>query len=294
MKSDQLSQTAAFVAIKFYGLTQLSQFRSLFDDRVVTFYERLVGALPSPLGYYHYWLRRAWVRRLYLWSEELLLPGDLLHVVGRKWYLHKMTQQFIDDGYEQLIVLGAGFDHLGYYFTQEGVECLELDATHMAKIKQQLLDQNYSSQPMPHITGLLLPDDNLGHALGECRQINPHKKTVVVAEGFFDYLTPQTTKRTLKDISDFFSHDTALLSTHFALNELSLFYRTVFKSSVQLVNEPLQLHASMTDFENLLAAHNFSICQQHDSQQIRTNMQRQANTKLAMLDGFYLIEAHKN
>ncbi|MDZ7681064.1 MAG: class I SAM-dependent methyltransferase [Fodinibius sp.] len=198
MKSDQLSQTAAFVAIKFYGLSRMPPFQTLFDERVINFYDRLVSTLPAPLGYYHYWLRRSWVRRLYIWSEELLLPGDLLHIVGRKWHLQQMTQQLVDKGYEQLIVLGAGFDHLAHHYAQHGIQCVEFDVPHMASVKRRFLEEAYPRKTRPSITGLLLPDDNLGDALRDNNGIHPHKKTAVVAEGFFDYLQPDTTQQVLQ------------------------------------------------------------------------------------------------
>ena len=290
MKPDQLSQTAAFVAIKFYGLSRIPRFQSLFDASVIDFYDRLVRSLPAPFCYYHYWLRLGWVRRLYMWSEELLLPGDLLHVVGRKWHLQQMTQQLVDEGYEQLVVLGGGFDHLGYYYSQQGLQCTEIDAPHMARLKQRFLTEEYPSASKPHITGQLLPHDNLAQLLQNSSSIHPQKKTMVVAEGFFDYLKPATVDQILQHIDDYFSHRPALLSTHFALDELPWFYRTVFKNSVRLVNEQLELHASMPQFERMLAKHGWDITQRLDSQQIRNTMQRRSGTNLPMLGGFYLLD----
>lgn len=84
MKANQLSKTAAFVAIKFYGLTRIEKFRSLFDDSVVNFYDRIVQTLPGPLSYYHSWLKYSGIRKLFIGAEELLLPGDLLHIIARK------------------------------------------------------------------------------------------------------------------------------------------------------------------------------------------------------------------
>lgn len=291
MKADQLSQTAAFVAIKFYGLSRIEQFRTLFDDSVVTFYEKLIRSLPAPLRYYHYWLDFDWVRRLYIWSEELLLPGDLLHIVARKWYIQRMTGRLIEEGYEQLIVLGAGFDHLAFHFAQKGLVCYEFDAPRMAALKRHFLTEYYPGQPHPSIIISHLPDDSIGADFQNHPHIDPSKKTIVVAEGFFDYLTPDTVEQCLREIRQYFRHNPALISTHFALNELPAFYRWVFKGSVNLVNERLQFDSSIEGYQQLLSESGFKIGQLHDTHEISTEIKKMTHTTLPVLDGFYVLTA---
>jgi len=293
MKADQISQTAAFVAIKFYGLSRIERFQPLFDDSVVTFYEKLIRSLPAPLRYYHYWLDFDWIRRLYIWSEELLLPGDLLHIVARKWYIQRMATQLVDEGYDQLIVLGAGFDHLSYHFTQHGIDCFEFDAPKMAALKRHFLSNCYPGQPHPDIITSHLPADDLKSEFSDHPRIDPSRKTIIVAEGFFDYLAPETVSRCLQQIRQYFSHNPALISTHFALNELPSFYRWVFKSSVKLVNEQLQFDRSIDSYKHLLSEAEFEISQLHDAQEISTEIQKVTHTNLSVLDGFYVLLAHQ-
>ena len=291
MKPDQLSQTAAFVAIKFYGLSRIEEFQSLFDESIVSFYDQLSRSLPPPLRYYHYWLKFRWVRRLYIWSEELLLPGDLLHIVARKWYIQRLATQLVEDGYEQLIVLGAGFDHLAFYFSQQDLPCYEFDAPHMASIKQQFFEDSYPGKKHPDIISAHLPEDSLETEFRRHPEIDPDKKTIVIAEGFFDYLKPETVERSLNQIKHHFTHNPVLISTHFALNELSAFYRWVFKSSVNLVNEQLQFGSSVEEFRRLLSNAEFEVRQLYDAQEISAEMKERTGTNLPVLAGFYVLLA---
>lgn len=291
MKTDQLSQTAAFVAIKFYGMTRDDTYGSLFDDAVIEFYDRLVASLPKPFCYYHYWLTFGWVRKFYIWSEELLLPGDLLHVIARKWYIQRLTRELLDQGYSQIIVLGAGFDHLTYYYAQQGVACFEFDAPRMANLKRQFLIDHFPNKIQPEIITSYLPTDKPGKQFSKHPEIDPQKKTVVVAEGFFDYLEPDTVDQTIQSVRNYFSHNPALISTHFALEELPAFHQKVFKRSVQLVGEELRFRTPMTGFKQMLEEQGFSICQLHDSQEISTELHKHANTSLPVLKGFYVLKA---
>ncbi|MGD8426721.1 MAG: class I SAM-dependent methyltransferase [Balneolaceae bacterium] len=290
MKSNQLSQTAAFVAIKFYGLTQIHSYRSIFDHSVIVFYEKLIKSLPLPFRFYHFWLRFHWVRAFYVWAEEKLLPGDLLHVVGRKLYIQRLTEELLSKGYEQLIVLGAGFDHLAFYYSRQGVPCFEFDAPYMSELKRQFLKEQYPLETHPTIIEAHIPNDHLERLLQ--KHIDPHKKTIIVAEGFFDYLDSETVTKLLIQLRNFFSHNPALITTHFALNELSFFYRKVFQSSVTMVGEKLQFHTSMNDFKKLLEKQGFRISQLFDSKDIRADIAKKLSTSLPILKGFYIFMAN--
>lgn len=291
MKPDQLSKTAAFIAIKFYGLTRMTTFRSIFDNSVPEFYNQLVQKLPPPLRYYHFWLKLDWIRRLFIWSEELLLPGDLLHIVARKWYIQKMTRDLVEKGCQQIIVLGAGFDHLAHNFSQQGISCIECDAPYMAEQKRQFFREAYPGTKHPSIIEAYLPEDQLDAIFRSSQHIDPDKKTVIVAEGFFDYLNKPTVKRTLLNLSTYFTHNPNLISTHFALEELSPFHQRVYKSSVQMVGENLQLRTPMSDFKTLLSDNSFKIEQMHESQDIREKMHVLTGASLQMLKGFYIFSA---
>jgi len=290
MKADQLSKTAAFIAIKFYGLTTEKKYQQLFDTSVIEFYDQLVESLPAPLCYYHYWLQHNWVRQLYIWSEELLLPGDLLHIIARKWYIQHLVDQWMAEGYDQIVVLGAGFDHLSYYYSQQGLNCIEIDTPYMVQLKRQFLKNEYPNSIHPQIIPSHLPKNSLDKTFKETSDIDSSKKTLIIAEGFFDYLSKDTVATSCNAIKNYFPNP-VLISTHFALNELSIFHRWIFKNSVALVNEKLQFNTSMADFDKLLSENGFNIIELHNSQQIAKKMQQLTGSTLPMLKGFYIFQS---
>lgn len=294
MQANKLSKTAAFVAIKFYGLTRDDQFRSLFDPSVIEFYDKLVQSLPSPLSYYHYWLQYPWVRTCYIWGEELLLPGDLLHIIARKWYIQQITQQLVDDGYKQIIILGAGFDHLGYYFSQQGLSCIEIETSHMAYFKRQFLQEQYSGQNHPSIVSHRTSTNRPLPKIADQSNIDSQLKTAVISEGFFDYLTADIVTQILDYICSNFSHNTTLVSTHFALDELPFFHRKIFRISVEAVGEKLRLTSSINTFKRMLREQGYSISQFYDAQSIRATLLDRINTEFSILRGFYILSAKVN
>lgn len=291
MNTDKLSKTAAYIAIKFYGLSRMGSFQQIFDDRVVKFYEQLVQELPAPLCYYHDWLKNKWVRAFFIRMEELLLPGDLLHIIARKWYMQKIAEPFIQKGFEQVVVLGAGYDHLPLHFAKEKINSIELDLPQMARQKKIFYRKHYPEWEHPKIIKAFLSEKQLLTILQDHPEIHSGKRTLVIAEGLFDYMKKQQVEQLLDSIQEYFRRDPVLISTHFALDELSLFYRLVYKCSVKFVGEELQFGTSMDDFKTLLADSGFGIRALYDSGDMRQKMSSLTGTSLPMLRGFYLFTA---
>lgn len=290
MKADQLSQSAAFIAIKFYGLTQYPHFRSLFDEEIVQFYDSTVRNLPLPLRFYHYWLQFDWVRTLYTASEELLLPGDLMHILARKWYISRMLDDLLEQGCDQILVLGGGFDHVSYHYRQRGIPTFELDSPRMAHLKERLLKEAYPNQPHPTIIPAQLPEYSLSDILQNNPTIESQRKTVIISEGFFDYLSPKEVSSILSTLRNYFT-EPILLSTHFALDELSPLYRMIFRTSLNLVGEQLQFNASIDAFKARLFDHNFAVDLCYGTEEINKQLVSTMDTRLDILKGFYILSA---
>lgn len=291
MKADQLSKTAAFVAIKFYGLTREDHFRSLFEPSIINFYDKIVQSLPAPLSYYHYWLQFEWIRKSYIWAEELLLPGDLLHIIARKRYIQNIIEKLVEQEFEQIIVLGAGFDHLGYHYSKKGLCCYEIDTPQMAALKQQFLQKSYPGRSHPEIIHFHFSEDKQISEIINHSNINESRKTIVVAEGFFDYLTPNKVGQIVNQLRTRFSNNLKLISTHFALDELPKLHRRIFESSVRMVGEPLRLEASIEDYKQILNDNGYGISQLHDIRTISEDIKPKINTSLPLLKGFYILSA---
>jgi methyltransferase (TIGR00027 family) len=136
-------------------------------------------------------LRLSMVRRIFTAMEARVLPGIQWHYVLRKQRLQQWAMQAHAQGYEQLLILGAGFDGLGLSFARRArASVVEVD--HPATQAQKRL-------AMEHV-GTLAPTLHL-HAIdlatGQLRDVLCHSElhqdvpTLVVAEGLLMYLPQQ-------------------------------------------------------------------------------------------------------
>lgn len=294
MKSDQISQTAAFIAIKFYGLTRQEPFRSLFEEEVVEFYDRLVHSLPSPLNSYHSLLSYPWIRALFTVSEELLLPGDLMHVILRKYYIQRQAAQLLDGPCEQLLVLGAGFDHLAAYHAARDIPSMELDTPRMAGLKQQFAERWGYDHPLLSFCEINFSNDSVAGRLHYSGSLSADRPTMVIAEGLFDYLPNDRADELLRELRSVFTGSLRMISTVFALEELSAFRRWVFTTGVRMVGESIELDYSLKDYRQWLASHGFSVDTVINGQTMRSELLAPHHITRPILPGFYILSARSD
>lgn len=56
------------------------------------------------------------LRKMVLWRGEQTNPGAIGCIISRTRYIDDYLQKCIDDGIEQLVILGAGYDSRPYRF----------------------------------------------------------------------------------------------------------------------------------------------------------------------------------
>ncbi len=284
----KISYTAAYIVVKFYGLTKDHKIASKFNPFVLDFYKKMVGFLPSHLSWYQNSLNSSFLRKLFIWSEELLLPGDLMHIICRKYYMTKFVDQALDNGIEQVVSMGAGFDHLTAYSASKGINSFELDLDWMIESKQVFLEENGYSNELLNI----IPIDFLKHRLTDVLKnqeaFNSEKKTLFIGEGFFDYLPVKTMTEILEDIKSL-NPNNQLLTTFFSLDELNWFHRFSFTSGVSLVCESLRLPLNRLEFIELLNEYGFSVNKEISHNEMKSDIVELMGMKLPVLKGFYVL-----
>lgn len=295
MKSDQISQTAAFIAIKFYGLTRMQPYRSWFDDEIIAFYDHLVDFLPAPLHWYHTALQKKWLREFFIFSEEMLLPGDLMHIICRKYFISQQIDKLIEKGYDQMLVLGAGFDHQATVHASNGISSFEVDTPKMISLKKKFVDSAEWNSPSLYLHAIPEPAEAAPLPLMDLPELQPDRKTIIVAEGFFDYLDQTHTSLILEGLANYFTKETTLISTIFALDELSSIRKAVFLGGVTIVGEKIKLGCSRKEFETLVKASGFSNQLLNiNGAKMRSHLLKPNEISLPILEGFHLTLNQKN
>lgn len=291
MKREGISQTAAYIAIKFCGLCRHDATATLFPDEIKAHYTSVLNYLPGYLSWYEKALGKAAWRNFFIGMEELLLPGDLMHIIGRKYFLHHAIQQMSED-IEQILILGAGFDHTGSYWANKGIPCFETDNPSMMVHKQNIL----RSTNMPEdliLCGIDHRRTSLTEELSNHAAFDPGKNTLVLAEGFFDYLHISDVHKLLDELGQLLPRH-QLLSTFFSLDELNSFHRFSFTSGVAMVGEAIRLPLSISGFEELLVGKNYHSEQKLSYNEMQRFLRERTSLKLPVLRGFYILQASKN
>lgn len=291
--TSSLSLTASFIAVKFYGLTLNPKIAAFFDPFVPKFYEDVVTYLPKKLSWNHSALHSKVWRKFFVWWEELLLPGDLMHIISRKYYATKALQEAIDSGFEQVVILGAGFDHNGAFFASKGISVFEIDTPKMIDHKRNLLQKYGYEYKDFHLCPIDPNNQNIKELLEENSSFNFELKTVFLAEGFFDYLSLESVKSVLNSITNFDS-EIKLISTFFDLAELKPFHRLMFKSGVTMVGETLKLPLRKKEFLNLLDEFGMVTESVIGYKEIEKDLIPKMGINLPVLSGFYIIESDFN
>lgn len=126
-------------------------------------------------------------------------PGVMEFLIARDRYIDDFLQQCLDDGLEQLVILGAGLDSRPYRFPQlkSGIKVFEVDHPASQATKLQKLNQIFGKLPI-HVT--FVPIDFTQQDLAEqlsSHGYDPSLKTLFIWQGVTQYLNPQAVDATL-------------------------------------------------------------------------------------------------
>lgn len=130
-------------------------------------------------------------------AERLMLPGIMAHYWSRKRWIEARCHEAISEGFQRIVILGAGFDTLGIRLAGEwaGIEIIEADhpATQAAKRttladKRVELPENLSFIPL-----------DLTH---EDLPLFQARSTVFIAEGLLMYLPEARVSGLLKNLRE--------------------------------------------------------------------------------------------
>jgi methyltransferase (TIGR00027 family) len=182
MKPDAASATALLVARGVAFHSTHPRYGALVPPEAGELSRRFVG--PAKSG------SSAFDRFVVALQERLTVPGISLHYVLRKRAIEDLVRNAIADGFQQLVVLGAGLDTLAIRLGKQ-VRAIEIDHPSTQRLKSGS-DVEYLAVDFTR--------ERLSDALARSKQFDSDARTIFVAEAVFLYLTDTEVRSVLEQI----------------------------------------------------------------------------------------------
>jgi methyltransferase (TIGR00027 family) len=185
MTAAQSSSTASLIAKGLVFLSRDPQFSVLVPPPAAE-----ASAWFVPSGRLLRLMDRPWFRWAVRATERVALPGILPHYALRKQYLERVVRNGLQDGFRQVVVLGAGFDTLALRLHLEfpQVRFLEVDHPATQRDKRHALEMRGLPQPNLRFLAADFTQQTLEAALAACAEFDPTADTLFLAEGVLMYL----------------------------------------------------------------------------------------------------------
>jgi len=188
MRKEKPSRTAYKVALNILALGQKPGMNEVLPVGIVDTTEKLLvesGAASERVVRWHRWPKMVSIYEAFDW----MLPGQFEAFGYRKAFCEQQVRDGIDAGATQILVLGAGYDTMGWRLAPEfsGVNFFEIDHPATARLKAKGIEA------MGQRDNLYLIAEDLGKrklvdVLISHDSWNQEAQTVIIAEGLLMYL----------------------------------------------------------------------------------------------------------
>jgi len=259
MKDTQASSTAFTVQQGMIYAGRYSQEKDAIPSNLVSLSEQIMSALPEGKKRIDQ-LKNPLRRGLLKLMEFTLLPGISLHYVLRKMKIEQLAHQAVDDGVEQIVVLGAGFDMLATQLAiaHSHLTCIEIDHPATSIEKRKAIDNCELGQENCELIAEDLSKHKLEDVLRNSPNFKSQAKTLYICEGVLMYLLEKDVCNILTVIKElspmgcqFFF--TALEPLKSEKNDAGLLLQMHLRS----MSEGLNWMLSSDDIEEFLNKNNF-------------------------------------
>jgi methyltransferase (TIGR00027 family) len=190
MRKDKPSRTARKVALNVVTLGAKPGMDKVLPPGVVETTARLLVASGAVGGAAVRWSRSRRAVAVYE-AFDWMMPGQFEAFAHRKAFCERQAREGIGAGATQVLVLGAGYDTLGWRLAPEfpGVGFFEIDHPATARLKAIGIAE-LGQRDNLHLIQEDLGERSLVEVLTANRSWDPAAQSVVVAEGLLMYLPP--------------------------------------------------------------------------------------------------------
>jgi methyltransferase (TIGR00027 family) len=191
MKDVKPSKTAYKVALNILTLGEKPEMAGILPPGIVDATEKLLIASDAVGARTIRWSRSAWMIRVYE-AFDWMMPGQFEAFAYRKAFCERQVQKVIAAGTTQVLVLGAGYDTMGWRLAPRfaNVSFFEIDHPATASLKAAGIEKMGLRSNL-HLIAVDLGERKLIDVLFEDENWNQAAPTIILAEGLLQYLPPQ-------------------------------------------------------------------------------------------------------
>ena len=180
--------------------TEPANQRVLYDP----YAQQLLGGISKVLFNTRFLISGRLLHKIVDLALSAVIPGGTNYVIVRARYVDDCLSQCIDDGIEQLVVLGAGYDSRAFRFTalKERVKVFEVDHPDSQRIKKEKVRKIFGYLP-DHV--IYVPVNFEKEKLDErlfASGYDKKSKTLFIWEGVTVYMTADAVDETLAFVAD--------------------------------------------------------------------------------------------
>ena len=201
MKERQASKTAENVA----GFRALESFKPA-NERVLDdpYAVQFLSGIYTTIAKSRFLISSRLLVKIMDWYISRFIPGGINFDVAKARYIEDYLNQCIEDGIEQLVLLGAGYDSRAFRFNalKEKVKVFEVDHPDSQRVKKEKVKRIFGSLP-DHVIYVSVDFNNekLDEKLFESGYAR-NLKTLFIWEGVIYYLTAEAVDETLAVIAN--------------------------------------------------------------------------------------------
>ncbi len=155
------------------------------------------------------------LRDVILSLRERRMPGSLGAILCRTRYIDDILRRSLEQGLDQVVILGAGFDSRAYRIAgMDKAQVFEVDLPGTRKLKKARLEKVLGAVPKNvTLIGLDFDQQVLADSLSAAG-FQAGERTLFIWEGVTQYITAEAVEHTLKFVSSVSGVGTALVFTY--------------------------------------------------------------------------------
>ncbi len=229
---------------------------------------------------------------------ERMAPGAIAFICGRERYIDDYLKVCLSEGFDQIVILGAGFDTRAYRISGiEHTRVFEIDQTVTQEVKLKRLKKIIDPLPA-YVT--FVPMDFNTQELGELLQssgYNEQGKTLFIWQGVTYFLTAEGVDNTLAFIANHSGPGSAVIFDYCyneTIHDTSRGYGKSLRQASRVSGEPYLFGIDQGQVEPFLAERGFCDVLDVPLENIKSKYFTGPNAGRVMATGLAIVSARVN